>query len=265
VEEVTATNEIDFEVMIDVPTAFYLSIPRSETELHQPLLACFTMQLFHSWERRGVLPRGVGCYLDEFANLGYIPKFETFISTARHLHVALLLAIQSASQLDAVYGNDAAKTIKNNANTHLVFPGVGLEETRYYSERIGEATVRTESITDKEGAAGRSSTQSETRRPLMTPDEIRTMPRRTVLVIPSSSAPMQVRTIPYFEDRRLAPLANIPYHLVHVRKPPFSSSSAAQGQASAAEPAEPIIIDADQDKKKEEQDENRKHFIWEDE
>ncbi len=264
VAEVTATNEIDFDVMIDVPTALYLSIPRSETELHQPLLACFTMQMFRSWERRGVLPRGIACYLDEFANLGYIPKFESFISTARYLHVALLIAIQSASQLDDVYGKDAAKTIKNNANTHIVFPGVGLEETKYYSERIGEATVQAESTTDRDSVSGRSSTQSETKRPLMTPDEIRTMPKRTVLVIPSSSAPMQVRTKPYFEDDRLAQLANIPYHLVHVRQSPPFSSQPSQGNPTAAEQSEPIIVDADQDKK-DEQDEDRRHFIWEDE
>src|SRR5450755_1576603 len=264
VTEVTATNEIDFEVMIDVPTALYLSIPRSETELHQPLLACFTTQMFRSWERRGVLPRGIACYLDEFANLGYIPKFESFISTARYLHVALLIAIQSASQLDDVYGKDAAKTIKNNANTHIVFPGVGLEETKYYSERIGEATVQTESTTQREEASGRSSTQSETKRPLMTPDEIRTMPKRAVLVVPSSSAPMRVRTKPYFEDGRLARQANIPYHLVHVRQPPPFSSQASQGHAPAAEQPEPIIVDADQGKK-DEQDEDRKHFIWESE
>jgi type IV secretion system protein VirD4 len=264
VSEVTATNDIDFQVLVDVPTALYLSIPRSETELHQPLLACFTMQLFRSWERRGVLPRGMACYLDEFANLGYIPKFETFISTARYLHVALLLAIQSASQLDDVYGNDAARTIKNNANTHIVFPGVGLEETKYYSERIGETTIRTESTTQSEEASRQTSTQSEAKRPLMTPDEIRTMPKQTVLVIPSSSAPMQVKTKPYFEDRHLAQLANKPYHLIHVRQAPPPSSHATEGPATAPETAEPIIVDADR-ANKDEQDDHHKHFLWEDE
>jgi len=98
----------------------------------------------------------------------------------------------------------------------------------------------------------------------MTPDEIRTMPKQTVLVIPSSSAPMQVKTKPYFEDRHLAPLAKIPYHLVHVRQPPPPSSHATQGPTTASEPSGPIIVDADQNTK-DEPDENHKHFIWEDE
>lgn len=264
VAEVTSANEIDFDTMIDIPTALYLSIPRSETELHQPLLACFTTQMFRSWERRGVLPRGIACYLDEFANLGYIPKFEPFISTARYLHVALLIAIQSASQLDDVYGRDGAKTIKNNANTHIVFPGIGLEETKYYSERIGDTTIQTESATAREGLSGHSSTQSEARRPLMTPDEIRTMPKRTVLMIPSSSAPMQVKTMPYFENRRLASLANIPYHLTHVRQSSPFSAQAPSGNATTAKQSEPIIVDADQNQQDQRSD-DRKHFIWEDE
>jgi type IV secretion system protein VirD4 len=88
--------------MIADPTALYLSIPLSETKLYQPLLACFIMQMFRAFEQRGVLPRGIGCYLDEFGNLGYIPDFERRISTVRYLHVAVIMAIQSMSQVEQV-------------------------------------------------------------------------------------------------------------------------------------------------------------------
>ena len=81
--EVTATNEIDFTAMVDEPTALYLSIPLSGTQLYQPLLACFTMPMFRAFEHRGVLPRGVACYLDEFGNMGHIRL------RATHQHRAL--------------------------------------------------------------------------------------------------------------------------------------------------------------------------------
>ena len=147
VRRVTARNEIDFGEMVDVPTALYLSIPRSEVTFYRPLMACFTMQMFRAWEQRsaqeGTLPRGIACYMDEFANIGIIPNFAQFISTARYLRVALIMVIQNFAQLDESFGPQAAETIRANANTHMLLPGAGLRECTYYSERIGDTTVRT--------------------------------------------------------------------------------------------------------------------------
>lgn len=200
IRAVTATNEIDFCQMIEEPTALYLSIPSSETEFYRPLLACFTMQMFRIWQHRvehshaRKLPLPVACYLDEFSNIGSIPDFPNFISTARHFTVALFLAIQNFSQMETNYGKQGAETIMNNARTHLVFPGAGLRETEYYSKRIGETTVRTQSRSSASSGSTYSTwTEGEARRPLMTPDEIRTMPSGTILMVPSASAPLLLR------------------------------------------------------------------------
>jgi type IV secretion system protein VirD4 len=249
--EVTAINEIDFSAMIADPTALYLSIPLSETKLYQPLLACFTMQMFRAFEQRGVLPRGIGCYLDEFGNLGYIPDFERHISTVRYLHVAIIMAIQSASQLVQIYGEHAAQTIMKNANVHLVLPGVGLDEAKYYSESIGDQTVRTEAQTTSEADSGTRTSwaQGETRRRLLTPDEIRTLQKGKVLLFPLASAPMIVQARPYYKDRKIARLANLPYHLVHQRPAPPVAPNTSSGQPNAPTRDQPIIVDADQDNK----------------
>jgi hypothetical protein len=42
-----------------------------------------TQQMFGAWEQW--CPTGIGCYLDKFTNLGYIPGYAEFISTARAL------------------------------------------------------------------------------------------------------------------------------------------------------------------------------------
>ena len=47
---VTSTNTIDFEEMIETPTAFFLSIPRKATKRYRPLMACLTQQMFSAWE-----------------------------------------------------------------------------------------------------------------------------------------------------------------------------------------------------------------------
>ena len=229
VRAVTSVNEIDFDAMVNEPTALYLSIPRSEVPIYRPLMACFTMQMFRSWEQRaasgpgGTLPRGIACYMDEFANIGHIPGYAHFISTARYLRVSLLMVLQNFSQLDAAYGSDDAETIRANANTHLLLPGAGLRECQYYSERIGNTTVPTWTRSRKPGAwtgLADTWTESEAQRRLLTPEEIRTMSPRSVLLLRSTLPPMLLTATPYYEDRSLARLANVPYESGHVRPNP---------------------------------------------
>jgi type IV secretion system protein VirD4 len=268
VRMVTAKNEIDFQRMVEVPTALFLSIPSDETGFHRPLLASFTMQMFRTWRKRvnrsqsRRLPVEVACYLDEFGNLGSIPDFPAFISTARHFGVCLFMAIQNFSQLSASYGKEGEETIMNNAKTHLVFPGAGLRETEYYSKRIGEATVGTQTYTTTEaGSASRNSwTQSETGRPLMTPDEIRTMSSHSILMVPASFKPLLLKAKRYYEDPRLARLANLPYHPQWVRvqpEPPASSGStlglpgAQQANTAASQPSSSVS----------QEDDDEQHFL----
>lgn len=252
---VTATNEINFEEMIETPTAFFLTIPRSETRRYRPLLAVLTMQMFTAWERKGT--KGIACYLDEFTNLGHIPGYADFISTARYLKVALLMAIQNFSQLIARYGREDADTIKANAINHLLLPGAGLEETKYYSERIGDTTIATETINRRGYGWSEeiTSSEGETRRRLMTADELRTMPEDQMLLLEAKSAPLLVKTKLYFQEKELAGRATIPYHVTHVRPEPPTSPlprspqslppASPSGQKTA--PSTTTIVDADQD------------------
>ena len=249
---VTATNTIDFEEMRDTPTAFFLSIPRSTTRRYRPLMACLTQQMFAAWEQRGT--HGIGCYLDEFSNIGYIPGFAEFVSTARSLRVSLMMAIQNFAQLNERYGNNDAETIKVNAITHFLLPGAGLEKCRYYSERIGDTTVKTETINRRGYGLSEeiTSTEGETRRRLMTPDELRTMPSDTMLLLEASKAQ---------EDKDLAERASLPYqgavtyvHQVSPTTPPPTPRQPATGlpaPAAAAQKSQqagpPLVVDADED------------------
>ena len=219
VRVVTAHNDIDFRAMAERPIALYLSIPRRYQERYQPLLACFMMQAFATWEERAEeepdrqLPRRIMCYLDEFAQLGYISNFSNYISTARHSGVGILLVLQSFSQVIQKYGKNVLDNILVNTVTHLLLPGAGLEETEYYSKRIGNTTVRTETHnTSGSGVDAREGwTQGETGRRLMTPDELRTMPEDNMLMVSAAVAPLILRTRLYFQVRRLVPLANLPF------------------------------------------------------
>lgn len=253
---VTATNDIDFQEMIRTPTALFLTIPQSETKRYRPLMAVMTHQMFTTWERAGT--NGIRCYLDEFTNLGHIPGYANFISTARSLKVSLLMAIQNFSQLDERYGKNEANTIKANAVTHLLLPGAGLEETKYYSERIGDTTVATETI-NRRGNGEITSTQGETRRRLITPDELRTMPEDEMLLLEAKSAPLMLKTTLYFKEKGYDERANITYQgptrVQQTQEPPTAAATPPRSTQSLppapstgqAATSPPIIVESDQD------------------
>ncbi|GCE09521.1 VirD4-like conjugal transfer protein, CD1115 family [Dictyobacter aurantiacus] len=206
---VTATNDIDFNAMIEQPTAFYLSIPASAAERLQPLTACLLMQMFTAFvnraekEPQGQLPRGITCYLDEFANAGKIPQMAQKISMLRSTKVGLILAIQNYAQLDALYGSESKETILSNTTTHIVLPGTGQDEAEFYSRRIGTTTVIGQSMNKnaQQQSESWSQGQQEIGRRLIMPEEIRTMKKGEMLLLTDTIAPIKFRNIPYYQSQ----------------------------------------------------------------
>ena len=66
-------------------------------------------------EYGGRLPIHVRCLLDEFANIGQIPKFDKLIATIRSREISASIILQSQSQLKALY-KDSADTIVGNCD-----------------------------------------------------------------------------------------------------------------------------------------------------
>ncbi len=213
--EVTSSNDLDFTRMTSEPTVLLLSIPEGESERLEPLSACLIMQAMNSILRGGRVH--VAFYLDEFCNAGVIPKFTTYISTVRSRGVTFILAVQNFGQGRDTYGANGWETILANCNTHIAFPGCGLPETRYYSEKLGKTTVGTTSSSGLEGSSWlvsqRTRTQGETQRDLMTSDEIRTMPDGSLLVFISKYHPVLVQNTPYYLTPELVARTRLPYTL----------------------------------------------------
>jgi type IV secretion system protein VirD4 len=144
----------------------------------------------------------VNVYLDEFANVGVIPHFETTISLARGRGVRLWLGIQSLSQLETRYGKPAAQTILTNCATKMALSGLDVETAQYFSRSLGEKTQSSPRRTWQKRrfslfATGTSDTVQEHSRSLMTPDEIRRLGTDEVLVITGNRRPMRIEKTDY--------------------------------------------------------------------
>ena len=88
----------------------------------------------------GRLPIHVRCLLDEFANIGLIPKFEKLIATIRSREISACIVLQAQSQLKAIY-KDNADTIIGNCDTTLFLGGKENSTLKEISETLGKETI----------------------------------------------------------------------------------------------------------------------------
>ena len=88
----------------------------------------------------GRLPIHVRCLLDEFANIGLIPKFEKLIATIRSREISASIILQAQSQLKAIY-KDNADTIVGNCDSTLFLGGKEKTTLKELSESLGKETI----------------------------------------------------------------------------------------------------------------------------
>ena len=128
--------------------------------------------------------------LDEAANFARIPRLAGYASSGPGQGIQLLLCYHDLAQVEAAYGQEAARTIWNNCRARLLLPGQGdLKTLEQFSRAIGDET-RTYEIRQGAGLK-RSASEQRIGRPLCTPDDLRRI-QQAVLVY-SSAPPARLR------------------------------------------------------------------------
>ena len=102
----------------------------------------------------GRLPYHVRFLLDEFANIGQIPKFDKLIATIRSREISASIILQSQSQLKTIY-KDAAEVILGNCDAVLFLGGKESTTLKEISESLGKETIDLYNTSDTRGQ-GRS-------------------------------------------------------------------------------------------------------------
>lgn len=105
----------------------------------------------------GRLPTHVRCILDEFANIGQIPKFDKLIATIRSREISASIILQSKSQLKAIY-KDNADTIIGNCDTEIFLGGKEKSTLKELSEILGKQTIDLFTTSETRGQSQSSGT-----------------------------------------------------------------------------------------------------------
>jgi type IV secretion system protein VirD4 len=205
----SSTTGADFKEMRRHPIGVYFVIPESDTSRLQGLITMFfTLMLHDLKEEQPEVNYQVPCtiFFDEFANVGSIPNFATEITVCRGRDIAFVLGVQSVSQIEALYGRENARTIIENCQTRIALAGLGFESAREVSQALGKQTIVTQSRSvTPTGLIQTSVTNSasESARDLLTPDEVRQIGEREMIVISTNRRPMWLHT--WFELRQPNP------------------------------------------------------------
>ena len=123
----------------------------------------------------GRLPYHVRLLLDEFANIGQIPKFDKLIATIRSREISASIILQSQSQLKTIY-KDAAETILGNCDTMLFLGGKEGTTLKEISETLGKETIDLYNTSDTRGQSrSYGLNYQKTGKELMSRDELAVM------------------------------------------------------------------------------------------
>ncbi|MBQ6633767.1 MAG: type IV secretory system conjugative DNA transfer family protein, partial [Ruminococcus sp.] len=180
VMDLTCCDNIHLETIGDRPTAMFIIIPSSDDTFNF-LAAMMYTQLFDvlydraNFKYGGRLPVHVRCLLDEFANIGNIPRFEELLATMRSMEISANVIIQNLSQLKKMY-KDSWENVLGNCDS-LLFLGCQEPTTlEHISKTLGKETIVTRSHNRTRGRQGSTSENDGILgRELMTVDELETM------------------------------------------------------------------------------------------
>ena len=138
-------DELELDTLGDEKTALFVIISDTDDTFNF-VVAIMYSQLFNLLcdksdnEYGGRLPVHVRCLLDEFSNIGQIPKFEKLIATIRSREISACIILQAQSQLKAGY-KDNADTIIGNCDTTLFLGGKEKSTLKELSETLGKETI----------------------------------------------------------------------------------------------------------------------------
>ena len=144
-------------------------------------------------ENGGKLKNRVVLFCDE---LGTMPPFDILplFSAGRSRRLTLVPIIQSLAQLEKNYGKEGSEIIQDNVQD-TIFGGFApnSKTAEVLSKSLGSYTVQSGSVSKGGGKDGASRSLQMMERPLMTPDELKSIPKGEFVVMKTGSHPMRTR------------------------------------------------------------------------
>lgn len=189
-------SSIDAETFCKEKSAIFLILPEEDNTKYF-MVSLFLQQFYREMlmvadEHGGKLPNRVMIYADEIGTIPKIESFEMMLSAGRSRRISVVPIIQSFAQLDKNYGKEGSEIITDNCQL-TIFGGFApnSETAQVISKALGSRTVMSGSISRGKNDPSQSLQMIE--RPLLTADELKSLPKSSFVVMKTGAHPMQTK------------------------------------------------------------------------
>lgn len=195
-------TEIDAEKFCKEKSALFIIMPE-ENPATFFMISLIIQQLYREIlsvadENGGKLKNRCVFFCDEYGTLPKIESAEMMFSASRSRRLQIVPIIQSFSQLEKNYGKEGAEIIIDNTQL-TIFGGFAPQSTsaETLSKALGSRTVMSGSVSRSKNDPSESLQMIE--RPLMTSDELKSMPKGQFVVMKTGFYPMKVKLKLFFK------------------------------------------------------------------
>lgn len=193
-------SSLDTETFCKEKSAIFIVLPEEDNTKYF-MVSLFLQQLHREMltiadEHGGKLPNRVMMFADEIGTIPKIESMKMMFSAGRSRQISMIPIIQNFAQLEKNYGKEGSSIIIDNCQD-ILFGGFApnSESAEILSKALGNRTVLSGSIF--RGKNDPSQSLQMISRPLMSPDELKTLPKGHFILAKTGNCPMQTR-LPLF-------------------------------------------------------------------
>lgn len=187
---------IDAEKFVNEKSALFIVLPEEDLTKYF-MVSLMIQQLYREIlavadENEGKLKNRVVFYCDELGTLPAIDSLELIFSASRSRRLTMVPIIQSFGQLEKNYGKEGSEIIVDNCQD-TIFGGFApnSQTAEVLSKALGSRTVMSGSVNRGKNDPSQSLQMME--RPLMTADELKSIPKGNFVVMKTGTHPMKTK------------------------------------------------------------------------
>jgi len=195
-------SAMDTETFCNSKSAIFIVLPEEDNTKYF-MVSLFLQQIYREMlsiadERGGKLPNRVVIFGDEIGTIPKIESLEMLFSAGRSRRISMIPIIQSFAQLQKNYGKEGSEIIIDNCQD-ILFGGFApnSESAEILSRALGNQTVLSGSVS--KGKNDPSQNLQMIQRPLMTSDELKSLPRGHFILAKTGFHPMRTELRLFFQ------------------------------------------------------------------
>lgn len=189
-------TDLDAETFCNEKSALFLVMPEEDNTKYF-IISLIIQQMYREIltiadDMGGSLNNRVMFYLDEIGTIPKIENIEMMFSASRSRKLSLVAIIQSLAQLEKSYDSQGTEIIVDNCQ-NSIFGGFApnSKTADVLSDNLGTQTILSGSVSRGKGEQSQSLQMIE--RPLMTSDELKSMPKGDFVVMKTGYNPMRLK------------------------------------------------------------------------